>query len=79
MVGQEILVLFIAVRICLLQPWIDGRVAEYTGLENRHTSNRIGGSNPSLSATVLYANVVEWLQHNLAKVGVRVRFSVFAP
>ena len=52
MVGQEILVLFIAVRICLLQPRTDGRAAEYTGLENRHTSNGIGGSNPSLSATI---------------------------
>ena len=28
-----------------------GRVVEGTGLENRHTSNRIEGSNPSLSAT----------------------------
>ncbi len=28
----------------------DGRVVEGTGLENRHGSNVIGGSNPSLSA-----------------------------
>src|SRR6202012_5776676 len=29
-----------------------GRVVECTALEMRHTGNRIGGSNPSLSATL---------------------------
>ena len=31
--------------------WRDGRVAEGDGLLNRYTGNRIGGSNPPLSAT----------------------------
>jgi hypothetical protein len=31
--------------------WTGGRVVECTALEMRHTGNRIGGSNPSLSAT----------------------------
>ena len=40
----------------LIQPrswrlWRGGRVVECTALEMRHTGNRIGGSNPSLSAT----------------------------
>jgi hypothetical protein len=30
--------------------WRGGRVVECTALEMRHTGNRIGGSNPSLSA-----------------------------
>lgn len=30
--------------------WRDGRVVEYTGLENRHTVKGIWGSNPCLSA-----------------------------
>ena len=30
-----------------------GRVVDRTALEMRHTGNRIGGSNPSLSATLL--------------------------
>src|SRR5262245_61790967 len=33
--------------------WRGGRVVECTALEMRHTGNRIGGSNPSLSAIVL--------------------------
>src|SRR5215467_2058310 len=33
-----------------------GRVVDGTGLENRHTGNRIGGSNPSLSARFLQEN-----------------------
>ena len=39
-----------AVRRCA---WVrrGGRVVECTALEMRHTGNRIGGSNPSLSAT----------------------------
>ena len=32
------------------QPRRGGRVVECTALEMRHTGNRIGGSNPSLSA-----------------------------
>jgi hypothetical protein len=32
--------------------WRGGRVVECTALEMRHTGNRIGGSNPSLSATL---------------------------
>jgi hypothetical protein len=31
--------------------WRGGRVVECTALEMRHTGNRIGGSNPSLSAS----------------------------
>ena len=31
--------------------WRGGRVVECTALEMRHTGNRIGGSNPPLSAT----------------------------
>src|SRR5579862_5408224 len=34
-----------------LRPWRGGRVVECTALEMRHTGNRIGGSNPSLSAS----------------------------
>ena len=30
--------------------WMGARVVEGTGLENRHTSNRIVGSNPTPSA-----------------------------
>jgi hypothetical protein len=33
--------------------WRGGRVVECTALEMRHTGNRIGGSNPSLSASDL--------------------------
>jgi hypothetical protein len=32
--------------------WRGGRVVECTALEMRHTGNRIGGSNPSLSASL---------------------------
>ena len=32
--------------------WRGGRVVECTALEMRHTGNRIGGSNPSLSAII---------------------------
>jgi hypothetical protein len=32
-------------------PWRGGRVVECTALEMRHTGNRIGGSNPPLSAS----------------------------
>ena len=33
--------------------WRGGRAVECTALEMRHTGNRIGGSNPSLSASPL--------------------------
>jgi hypothetical protein len=33
--------------------WRGGRVVDGSGLENRHTRNGIGGSNPSLSARLL--------------------------
>jgi hypothetical protein len=40
--------------LCLaLRPRRGGRVVECTALEMRHTGNRIGGSNPSLSASYL--------------------------
>ena len=39
-----------------------GRAVECTGLENRHTSDRIGGSNPSSSATKERATV-RWRFH----------------
>src|SRR5580700_6699176 len=35
-----------------------GRVVECTALEMRHTGNRIGGSNPSLSASRLRGSLV---------------------
>ena len=39
-------------NICFLrQIWRGGREAEGDGLLNRYTGNRIGGSNPPLSAT----------------------------
>jgi hypothetical protein len=41
-----------------------GRVVECTALEMRHTGNRIGGSNPSLSANNSLCNfrlVYQWL------------------
>jgi hypothetical protein len=42
-----------------------GRVVECTALEMRHTGNRIGGSNPSLSATIYKLN----LQSQLLGIG----------
>jgi hypothetical protein len=38
--------------------WRGGRAVECTALEMRHTGNRIGGSNPSLSAT----RTAKWLK-----------------
>src|SRR5215831_2874234 len=38
-------------RIAISKTWRGGRVVECTALEMRHTGNRIGGSNPSLSAS----------------------------
>ena len=38
--------------------WRGGRVVECTALEMRHTGNRIGGSNPSLSANDLYNTLI---------------------
>lgn len=66
MVEHQILVLIIRVRIQVLQPEFrtDGRVVEYTGLENRHTSNGIGGSNPSLSAIIIKETWVSGLNQH---------------
>jgi hypothetical protein len=36
--------------VVISNSWRGGRVVECTALEMRHTGNRIGGSNPSLSA-----------------------------
>jgi hypothetical protein len=41
----------------MLLLWRGGRVVECTALEMRHTGNRIGGSNPSLSASILFSVV----------------------
>ena len=40
------------------RPRRGGRVVECTALEMRHTGNRIGGSNPSLSAIISYMSVI---------------------
>ena len=42
------------------------------GLENRWGVTASGGSNPSLSA--FYADVAQWLVHQLAKLEMAVRF-----
>ena len=40
-----------------------GRVVDCNGLENRHTGNRIGGSNPSPSATLRVCDASGGLRH----------------
>src|SRR5262249_49851657 len=40
--------------------WRGGRVVECTALEMRHTGNRIGGSNPSLSANLSLERALFW-------------------
>ncbi len=39
--------------------WRGGRVVECTALEMRHTGNRIEGSNPSLSANLLFTRICD--------------------
>src|SRR6185436_18505855 len=66
--------------------WRGGRVVECTALEMRHTGNRIGGSNPSLSASLVnLENMQEkcafsapnrhiWGENRTGRVGARAPF-----